>query len=194
MAISLAGNLITLTGSGANPAGGTSWGNAYDMEDVLAACGAVVTKQGANAYDVSARMYFAAGVYFISINEFVELKPNPTNPSYAIASAAGSHIRIGEYDAANEYSKNGAFWRIYSGACTGSNTNNMLGEVLIYGSNIWGDATSYLDGIHFSGKTRLYNSVLKIKSYLWNADIDLQDVKWQGSGGTYTTLYAKGFV
>ena len=183
-------NLITLDDSAG---AGDSWATAYDMEDVLSACGAVVTKQGANAYDVSARMYFAAGVYFVSTDEFVELKPNPTNPSYAIASEAGSHIRIGEYNA-NGYSEKGSFWRFYTGACTGDNTNNFLGEVLIYGSNLWGDATSYLDGLHWSGKTRIYNSVLKIKSYLWNVDINLQDVKWYGSGGTYTNLCARGFI
>ena len=186
-------NLITLTNSGASPAGGTSWATAYDMEDVLAACGAVVTKQGANAYDVSARMYFAAGVYFVSTDEFVELKPNPINPSYAISSTAGSHIRIGEYNA-NGYSEKGSYWKVYTNACTGSSTNNFLGEVLIYGSMIWGDATSHTDGLHWSGKTRIYNSVLKINSYLWNVDTNLQDVKWYGSGGTYTTLYARGFI
>ena len=184
-------NLITLDDS---VGAGDSWTNAYDMDDVLANCGAVVTKQGANAYDVSARMYFADGVYFVSTNEFVELKPNPINPNYAISSHAGSHIRIGEYDAVNEYSYNGAFWRFYTGACTGSNTNKFSGEVLIYGSNLWGDATSYMDGLHWDGKTRIYNSILKIKSYLWNVDTNLQDVKWYGSGGTYTTLYARGFI
>lgn len=184
-------NLITLDDS---PGAGDSWANAYDMEDVLVSCGAVVTKQGTNAYDVSARMYFASGVYFVSKSEFVELKPNPTNPSYAFASAAGSHIQFGDYDPTYNYSYNSAFWRFYTGACTGINTNRMFGEVLIYSSNLWSDATHYTDGIHFSGSTRIYNSVLKIKSYLWNVDINLQDVKWYGSGGTYTTLYARGFI
>ena len=183
-------NLITLDDSAG---AGDSWATAYDMDDVLSNCGAVVTKQGANAFDVSARMYFAAGVYFVSTDEFVELKPNPTNPSYAIASAAGSHIRIGEYNA-NGYSEKGSYWKVYTGACTGSNTNNFNGEVLIYGSMIWGDATAYQDGLHWSGSTRIYNSVLKIISYLWNVDTNLQDVKWYGSGGSYTTLYARGFT
>ena len=187
-------NLITLDNDAAD---GHNWTNAFDMEDVLAADVAggwnVVTKQGANAYDVSARMYFSDGVYFVSKSEFVELKPNPINPSWTISSQANSHVRIGEYDAVNGYSENGAFWRIYTNSCTDDNTNNMLGEVLIYGSNIWGDAVSFNDGIHFSGTTRIFNSVLKIKSYLWNADTNLQDVKWQGSGGTYTTLYARGY-
>lgn len=198
MAITLAGNLITLTGNGANPAGGTSWANAYDMDDVLAACGAVVTKQGANAYDISARLKFESGVYFVSKNEFVELKPNPINPVFTIRADAGTHIRVGEYNETDKYSYNGAFWKIYLASTTGgqSNTGNrMMGELLIYGSNIIQDSTVYTRGWHFvAGATvRIYNSICKWSGYFWAANCNMQDVKFQGGGGTYDMLFATGY-
>lgn len=187
-------NLITLNGSGASPAGGTSWANAYDMEDVLASCGGVVSKQGVNAYDVSARMRFASGVYFVSKSEFVELKPNPTNPSYTIYSEATTHIKLGEYNVTDKYSYNGSFWRIYTNANTGSQTNRFFGELLIYGSNVWTDTRNYEKGLHFvaGAKIRLHNSIHKHPSYFWAVDTDVQNVKWDGCGGTYDILVASG--
>lgn len=198
MAITLAGNLITLTGSGANPAGGTSWANAYDMDDVLASCGGVVTKQGAHAYDISARMKFESGVYFVSKNEFVELKPNPINPVYTIRADAGTHIRFGEYNETYKYSYNGAFWKIYLASTTGSQSstgNRMMGELLIYGSNIIQDSTVYTRGWHFvAGATvRIFNSICKWSGYFWAANCNMQDVKFLGGGGTYDMLFATAY-
>lgn len=187
-------NLITLDDSAG---AGDSWVNAYTMADVLAAAGAVVTQQGANAYDVSARMYFAAGVYFKSTDEFVELRPSPSNPAYAIHQAAGAHVQFGEYNSTDKFSYNGSFWRIYIASTTGSSGsggNAFYGELLIYGSNIWTDVTSYPRGLHYkAGATiRLYNSINKTKSYLWAVDTDIQDVKWYGGVGTYDMLIAAG--
>ena len=185
-------NLITLDDSAG---AGDSWGTAYDMEDVLAACGAVVTKQGANAYDVSARMLFVSGVYFVSKSEFVELKPNPTNPVYVFRIDSGAHVQFGEYNSSDKFSYNGAFWRIYTNATTGGNSGNTVsGEFLVYGSSIWTDSGNYPKGIHLkAGATvRYYNSLLKYAGYFWATDCDLQDVKWFGGGGSYDMLVACG--
>ena len=188
-------NIITLD----DEAGaGDSWANAYDMDDVLAACGAVVTKQGANAYDVSARMHFLSGVYFVSKSEFVELKPNPINPVYTIRAEAGSHIQFGDYNPTHKYSYGGSFWRIYLRSTTGSQSstgNRIMGEFLCYGSNVWTDSELYTKGPHFvAGATvRLYNSIFKYAGYFWAANCNMQDVKWNGGGGTYDMLFATGY-
>jgi hypothetical protein len=184
-------NLITLDNDAAD---GHNWANAFDMEDVLAAAGAVVTKQGANAYDVSARMRFISGVYFVSKNEFVELKPNPTNPSYTIYAEANSHIQLGDYNSSDKYSYDGSFWRIYTNANSGTKTNNFLCELLIYGSNIWTDTSNHSKGLHFvaGAKIRLYDSIHKHPSYFWAIDTDVQNVKWDGTGGVYDMLVASG--
>ena len=87
-------NIITLDDNG----GGTSWATAWDMDDLVANCGAVVTKQGANAYDISARLKFLSGVYFVSKSEFVELRPNPASCAYTIQIDAGAHVKLGEYN------------------------------------------------------------------------------------------------
>jgi len=192
-------NLITIENDAAD---GHDWAHAFDMEDVLAANNAgswgVVTKQGANAYDVSARMLFKAGVYFVSITEFVELKPNPINPLYTIQSEAGSHIRFGEYDTTNKYSHSGTFWQIYLEDTTGtrdSTGNRIMGEFLCYGSNVICDSTDFHRGPHFvAGATvRLYNSICKWSGYFWAKNCNLQDIKFHGGGGTYDMLFATGY-
>ena len=188
-------NLITLDDSAG---AGDSWGTAYDMDDVLAACGAVVTKQGANAFDVSARMLFASGVYFKSVAEFVELKPNPASCAYSFHIASGAHVRFGEYNSTDKFSYNGSFWRMYIASTTGTqNGGNLVwGEFLVYGSNIWTDVTTFSRGLHYkAGSTvKMYNSIIRAKSYFWTVDHDLQDVKWFGTGaGTYDMLVASGF-
>lgn len=190
-------NLITLNGSGASPAGGTSWANAYDMEDVLAQCGAVVTKQGANAYDISARILFQTGCYFVSKNEFVELRPSPSNPVFAFRIDSGAHVKFGDYNSTDEFSYNGTFWRIYLDSTTGDAIGNTIsGEWLCYGSNLWTDTNLYLKGIHYKvgAKIRVYNSIIKMPHYFWAVDCDYQDVKHFGGTGTYDMLIACGLT
>jgi len=192
-------NIITLDNDAAD---GHDWAHAFDMEDVLAANNAgswgVVTKQGDNAYAVPARMLFKAGVYFVSIKEFVELKPNPINPLYTIRSEVGSHIRFGEYDTTNKYSYNGTFWQIYLEDTTGtrdSTGNRIMGEFLCYSSNVICDSTDFHRGPHFvAGATvRLYDSVCRWSGYFWAKDCNLQNIRFLGGGGTYDMLFAAGY-
>lgn len=186
-------NIIALSPS---VGAGDSWGTAYTMANVLAACGAVVTQQGANAYDVSARMHFLSGVYFISEKEFVELKPNPINPSYAIDADAGSHIRIGNYNSGSDYSYDGARWDIYMNACTGNRLDRFDGELLVYGSNIWSDSLKFVDSFNFWGTTRIYDTQMEGNAYISGADIEFKRVTWAGKGAPtdgYDMLYASGY-
>ena len=183
-------NLITLDDSAG---AGDSWGTAYRTSDILSNCGAVTTKQGDSAYYIAARLHFLDGVYFVSENEFVELKPNPINPTYTIDADPGSHIRIGNYDVTNDYSYDGSFWKMYFASCTGNRLDRFDGELLIYGSNWWHDSNAFVDSWNFWGKTRIYDTEMEGTAYISGTDINFQRVTWMGKGGSYDMLLASGY-
>ena len=175
-----------------------SWANAYTFDDILTAFPSAWTKQGDNSYNITSRLYFGSNVYFKSVNELVEIKTNPINPTYVIQSVSTSHIMIGEYDEVNQYSSNGSAWRMYlnSVSWVQSNGNRIWGEFLVYGSNFWTDTIHYTKWIQLidSAKVRYYDSTFKYSGYFWAIDTDVRNVTWLSWGGIYDMLLARGYA